>query len=275
MLKKAVAQFNGLRYFGRRKMKFLAPLLFGLAGLQLNAQHLQADASHGGGGGTSIEKSVIAPVEFNYIGRRAEHRQKAFVNMHGGWSMLLQRGQKGVDDANAHRSELGQGSHLGMQVAWFHPKGIGAGARVLVHRTRATTESQYLDPSSGTLLPQQMADDVMVAFVAPSLLGRLYSANEQMIFLFDLSIGRLFYRNHAVMGDAYTITGSTTGIHYGFQADRMITEQLSIGIGASHFFGNLRTLLRSDDQGTTIKPVYGNGPGLSRLDISLGLKWHW
>ncbi len=250
-----------------RKVSLATTCLF--FALSVSAQWSTHDGSPGSE--QTLDTTGTAHPTPDYVGRRAEHRQKFMLTLRGGWSFMTGRNHSPIEEVDSYKAALGKGHHLLAEAAYFTHKDLGVGLRMNAFRTRGgieITEWSQLGARTG-----MMSDDILTAFIGPSLYGRMYTADQNTVIMASIAMGRMFYRNKGVYFDPYTEKGSAMGVSYGFSMDRMICDKLAIGASFSHSFSTLKQLEMHTDGRKMIVPLtVAERRRLSRIDLSLGIQ---
>ena len=199
--------------------------------------------------------------------------QNMMLSFRGGWSYLAPPMEKGSDDLSDHRKDLSTGLHMSMQAVLFPSRQLGFGINADHFWTKAENEVVLYELNAvRTGLWKQ---DIVINYIGPAFYGRVLSPDQDLAFLFNLSLGKLFYRNDAVFIDPESWRGWTTGYSFGFSVDHKVARKASLGLSFNHVFGRLNQITVND--GTVKRTVILQGDdviALSRSDVALGIKWY-
>lgn len=166
------------------------------------------------------------------------------------------------------------GYHLGGDVNYFFSEALGAGVKYTVFKSQNSLDNVYYTDLDGTVIPGKMSDDLSVTFIGPSFSSRIFNVDKTNALLMSLSIGYLGYKDEKVLVTPARITGNTVGFVFEIGYDIGIAENLALGFQLSLLSGALSQIEWSDDSGTqVIKLESGQYEGLSRIDLSIGLRF--
>lgn len=90
----------------------------------------------------------------------------------------------------------------------------------------------------------------------------------------NLGLGYMGYRDDAVIIDNYTLKGGTLGISWDIGYDLGISRTFALGFQIAYLGGILTQYELSDGNTTqTVELTKGNYESLSRIDLSIGLRF--
>jgi len=168
---------------------------------------------------------------------------------------------------------LKRGYHYGADVASYFTEGLGFGLRYSASRY-GNEDDLTLIYADGTSETGTVSDKIAIHYVGPFFSTRIYSVNKQNCFVMNFGAGYIHYRNEGVAIDPLLIQGNTFGIGWDFAYDIGIAKNMALGIQASFVFGKLKEFNYSyRGQTETIKLNPGDYDNLSRIDLSLGLRF--
>lgn len=202
---------------------------------------------------------------------------KISINIDGGWSYMTAKvSDKVPSELHNYVEELKSGYHFGGDVDFFPFKYFGFGLKYSRFRTSNQLNNvSFVDSTTGQIYKGKLRDDITVQYFGPSFCARIPIVNNKVNFNSDFSFGYLSYKNNAIMYNNYMLKGKTLGLLWNFGIDYKFESSFSIGLTCAYTFGRLSQYEYSDARQTqTIKPEKEDYEGLSRIDISVGLKWN-
>jgi hypothetical protein len=192
----------------------------------------------------------------------------------GGWSYRTGRVSDQIpSDFRTYTKELKSGWHYQFDINYYLSERLGLGLKYSNYTAKNEISSIYIVQNDGTTTFGKMSDDIRIQFFGPMLSTRLLMPNNNS-FLFNLSLGYMTYKDEAVMVTPFTITGETLGIGWDIGYDLMTTPNLAVGVQLSFIIGTLIEYEVSDGITThTVKPEKESYENLSRIDLSLGIRF--
>jgi hypothetical protein len=203
--------------------------------------------------------------------------QKLRIGIYGGWSYMTAKVGSEVPSAfQQYTKDLKSGYHLGGDFSFFTSENIGLGIKHSMFRTGNELDNIYIvDPVTGQARTGKLKDDITIQYFGPAICTRVSSANKKTHFISDLSLGYLLYKNNATVIDDFTLTSGTLGLMWDFGADLSIDKNLSLGLFFAYKLGTLSQYNYDDGkQSKTIKLDKDNLENISRIDLSVGLRWN-
>lgn len=203
--------------------------------------------------------------------------QKFRIGIFGGWSYMIAKVSNDVPpDFRDYIRDLKSGYHFGGDAAYFISDYIGFGVKYSMFKTKNQLNNIYtIDTITHLVRTGMLKDDIRVQFFGPSFYTRFNSANKNTQIITDVSLGYLAYKNNATVIDNFTLTSGTVGLFWELGADFTIERNLSLGLSFSFILGSLDHYDYDDGKTTkTIKFNEDNLESISRVDLSVGLKWN-
>lgn len=198
------------------------------------------------------------------------------IGVYGGFSYMTAKLSNNIPASlTDYVNDLRTGYHLGGDLTFFVSENIGVGARYSMFRTANDPVVIYtVDARTGQIIYGLLRDDITMHFFGPTVCTRVSSANKKTHIISNFSVGYLAYRNEATLINDFTLTGSTAGLMCDIGVDVNIAKNLALGVVFAYKLGTLNQYNYQDaNQRRTIKLDKDNLESISRIDISLGLRW--
>lgn len=218
-----------------------------------------------------------AEVPVDKVKKVSGNYQKLRFGVYGGWSYITAKVNPKVPSAfQQYTKELKSGYHLGWDFSYFISESIGFGIQYSMFRTSNELDNIFVtNKETGKTRTGKLKDDITIHYFGPAVCTRLSSANKKRHFISDFSLGYLSYKNKAVLIDSFTLTGGTLGLILDLGVDFSLDKNLSLGIFLAYKIGTLNQVNRDDGiQSKTIKLDKDDLESLSRIDLSVGLRWN-
>jgi hypothetical protein len=201
---------------------------------------------------------------------------KLRVGVSGGWSYRTARTAEGMDPLmENYIDELKSGYHVSADLAYYFSEQIGAGLRYSSAFSENKANNITVTYQDGSTATGSMSDDISIAFIGPYFSSRMLNANKLNALLFNVGLGYLGYQDKSVLVDTYTIKGSTMGFSLDIGYDMSISKKLSLGVMLSMLGGTLDEYeINHRGRVTTVKLENENRENLSRIDLSVGLRFN-
>jgi hypothetical protein len=199
--------------------------------------------------------------------------QKWRIGANGGWSYLT--GNFGYNYglvSEKYIRELKSGYHVGADITYFILPYLGFGARFLRFRSQNKREINFISTQN----PIIIRDDINIHYIGPSVCTRISSPNKKVHLITNLSLGYYTFKNNASNFEDFTVTGRTYSLMYDVGMDVLLDKHLSFGL----FFGYYLAELQSANYNFgsySYTENYGrqNARNISKLNLSVGLRWNW
>lgn len=203
--------------------------------------------------------------------------QKFRVGIYGGWSNRTAKVSNSVPSAfQQYVKDLKSGYHIGEDFSYFISENIGFGAKYTIYRASNQLDNIYaVDTVTGQVRTGKLKDDITIQYFGPTICKRISSTNKKTNFISDFSLGYLSYKDNATVIDNFTLTSGTFGLFWDLGVDFSIDKNLSLGLFFSYTIGTLNQYYYDDGSKTkTIKLDQNNSENISRIDLSVGLRWN-
>jgi len=209
----------------------------------------------------------------NRIPGYQDYQKFRFV-INSGWSYRIAPVEEKLQSfIERYFKELKSGYHLSSDMQYYFTEFFGFGIKYSLYRSSNMLDNVQVTFQDGSQEVGRIKDDISIHFIGPSFYIRYLSGNKKNALYSGLSIGRLGYKNNAIIIDEYILTGKTIGITWDIGYDLSIHKNVSLGILFSYTSGTL-TEYEVDD-GSIIETVEldkENYDNLSRIDLSAGLR---
>jgi hypothetical protein len=210
-----------------------------------------------------------------------EHNEdypKFRLGVQGGWGYMISKISSDVPaDFRDYVKKLKSGYNLGFDAAFYFKQNMGIGIKYSFFHTSNSIPSVYaVDSITRKVTTGPMSDFINIHYIGPTFNSRFITDNQLFHFNFYVSLGYMSYKDDGMLITPYVITGSTVGTALGFGADWSITPALFAGVDISGIFGSLSSY--NLEEGGTTKTITlpdNQREGLSRIDISAGVRWNF
>ena len=197
---------------------------------------------------------------------------------YGGYSYMIGKINKTLDPAiKTYYKQLKSGYNFGAEANYFISEIVGLG----IGFSHFTTSNEmdnvvFYNNVTGEIKRGKIIDDISVNYFGPVLTTRFVSSNNKTQFYSSLSFGYASYENDAVLLTQFNLTSGTVAMLWSLGIDFMLDTNISLGLKASLFSGNLYEYEVFD--GTTrqtVKLEKGSYESISRIDITPSLKYNF
>jgi len=175
-----------------------------------------------------------------------------------------------TSDLKDYYTKLKLGYQLECDAIYFFSAKRGAGLKFSYFNTSQSIDKNIWLFSNGFLTQGKYAEDIMIFFAGPVFSTRINTPGSLNTFLFNVSVGYIFYKDELSSISDYTLTGSTAGFTIDLNYDRVISKRLSVGLLASVTNGSLSKITETSSSGS--QSYYWN-EGLTRVDLGVGLRF--
>lgn len=199
----------------------------------------------------------------------------AFLSFYGGLSYLTSKIPSNSDpEIEKYYKNLKWGTHYGLDIGIHINEKIGIG---FIHTVFTTTNAIniYVIDSTGNVKYGEMKNDINTKFYGPTFFITSNSATGKWVFNAAISIGYIDYVNHFTLIDRYFLKGNTIGFYYDMNFVVRLDNNIALELRTALMTGYLDQMTMDDGTNKqTINFDSGEGEGLSRLELSFGLKWY-
>lgn len=203
--------------------------------------------------------------------------QKFRIGGYGGWSYLTAKVSDNVPpNFRQYVKDLQSGYHLGADFSYFTSENIGFGIKYSMFKTGNELDNIYaVDTVTGQVRTGKLKDDITIQYFGPTICTRISSSNKKTHFISNFSLGYLSYKNNATVIDNFILTSGTLGLMWDLGVDFSIDKNLSLGLFFAYKLGTLNQFnYDNGKQNKTIKLDKDNVESISRIDLSVGLRWN-
>ena len=196
--------------------------------------------------------------------------------LHGGYSYQVAKvGDSVPYYLRNYVRKLKSGFHFSGDMCYYYSENFGFGVSSCLFKSSITIyDVQVLAPGGGVGI-SELNDNLSISYIGPVFSSRILNQSKQNAFLMKLSMGYMNYVNRRVIIDACKITGNTLGLSFELGYDFGLSENMSLGLQTTFTAGVLTQYTR--EAGSTreiIKLESGQHESLSRIDFSIGLRFH-
>lgn len=202
--------------------------------------------------------------------------QKIRIGVNGGLSYMTGKINKNLsNDIQNYYKDLKTGYNIGFDFTYFNSENIGFGLIYSLFRTsNQLSNISILDSVTGKFRTGELKDDITLHYIGPSLCTRINSFNKKTSFISNISLGYLSYQNSVTVIDNFKLNGNSLGLLWDIGMDYSIKKNLLLGIIFSYKFGTLSHVKYKDGiQIRTLNFDQNEFLNISRIDLSIGLKW--
>lgn len=190
----------------------------------------------------------------------------------GGPSLMLAENSQSMDpQLERHANELKSGGHWGFEIHHLSSKKIGYG---LIYKQFNSSNYDsnvelYLNGSSFS----GIENDIKISFIGPSIISNNLLGTKKSALVSTLSIGRLKYHNNEYIENlVFRGSKATLGMNVGLGYDFVLDKNIALGLGVHLLLGGINEL-DVELNGVTQTEDLDERVNLSRLDLSIGLRW--
>ncbi len=179
-----------------------------------------------------------------------------------------------IDQEKDYLRELKSGYQFGLDASFFISELLGFGAKLSTFRSKHSQSDLLIRLPDGSSTTVAVSDDIKMFYAGPSVITRWVPANKKGVFNSDFSLGYLNFSNFSTLdGQQLQIKGATLGLTLGLGYDFYISKNFGVGLGIGFVLGTLTKVTLNDGNTTqTVKLEEGQYEGLSRIDLSVGLR---
>ena len=168
--------------------------------------------------------------------------------------------------------KLQNGLNVGIDVNFFVANFCAIGVKYSLFR--AKNEAHDLIYNFGNYTRKgDLIDRLFIHYIAPNILFRVGKPTGKVFFIFDGSLGCLFYMNHGTDYEQYTVKGAAFGVQLIPGIELKVTEGFFVNYRVGGTIGTMnRCSLTINGQTITINDA---GERLHRLDLSIGFRYKY
>lgn len=195
--------------------------------------------------------------------------------LNAGLSYRLAKVADGVpSDFEQYVKQLKSGYHYALDLAYYFSEQGGIGFKYAMFRSKNEIDNIFVTRPDGSTDYGSLSDDIFVNFIGPYYSSRFITKSRKNSLLMNLGLGYMGYRDDAVIIDNYTLKGGTLGISWDIGYDLGISRTFALGFQIAYLGGILTQYELSDGNTTqTVELTKGNYESLSRIDLSIGLRF--
>jgi len=194
----------------------------------------------------------------------------------GGWSYRVAPISSGMSPyLEKYMKDLKSGYHYGVDLSYYFSEQLGFGLKGYNYRSKNELNNVSVTMSDGSTQYGTLSDNISISFIGPFFSTRLLDGKKRNSLLLNFGIGYMGYLDKAVLISDFTMKGSTVGLSWDIGYDIGLSKNIAIGFQLSYMIGTLTQYKLSDGINTeTIRLQQGNYEGLSRIDVSIGLRFN-
>ena len=173
-----------------------------------------------------------------------------------------------------HIKRIMNGWVYGLDGTFFMESGYGIGFR---YQTMFSSSADYavVEDDEGSYIEGTLKDDVYITFIGPLFSGRSDSKNGKHIFISNVGLGALLYKDNGTFQDyKERISGVTLGYNCNLSYSYLVTDHLSLGADLSYTTGVLKELnYTSGNLTNTVTLDKDHREGLAQIALSVGARY--
>lgn len=163
------------------------------------------------------------------------------------------------------------GFHFDTDSHWYWSESMGMGFKYSAFMAGAESRNvQIPDAGSGYL-----SEQITMHFFGPSVSNRFVSSNPKNVFVTNIAIGYMNYRN-AVGRDNqnFRMMGNTVGMAFELGYDFEVSNNTAIGLSITAYLGGLNAVnIKRGSSSQKLTLDDGDRESLSRIDFTIGYRY--
>lgn len=201
-----------------------------------------------------------------------EARDKNFrLALNGGFGYQVAKTPDGLSTfLKDYIKDLRLGYQFGGEAGYYFWPNSGIGLKSVFFYTSNKIENVLIQFEDNSQQIITLSDDIKISYVGPSYITRYYVGQKKNWVVMGISLGYLHYQNQKTDLEDYKLTGATLGTTIDLGFDLMVSENVAIGLELSVLTG---TISKFDKEGEALKLEKGSYESLSRIDVSLGIRF--
>ena len=193
------------------------------------------------------------------------------ISLYGGWSYRLGEVREPINDIKSYAKGLMSGYNISGTGSCYFNEYLGMGLIVSI--------SNYYNEASNVYTGRtfdNLSDDITIGYIAPCFALRVIG-NEKHTFLFDTSIGILWYNDRAhINSQLVKITGINMGFGFDIGYSYSIVKNIAVGVKMSLIAGYLSSyILQTKDMEQEIKLDKEDYESLSQFNLTAGIRFNF
>ena len=192
--------------------------------------------------------------------------------LYGGPSLIIAENSKNMDqELHRHADELKSGGHWGFEIHHLSSQKIGYG--VIYKQFNSSNYDSNVELTLYGSSFSGIENDIKISFIGPSIISNNLLGTKKSALVSTLSIGRLKYHNNEYIESlVFRASKATLGMNVGLGYDFVLDKNIALGLGVHLLVGGINEL---DVELNGVKQTVDldERVNLSRLDLSIGLRW--
>ncbi len=179
-----------------------------------------------------------------------------------------------IDD---YYSDLKLGTQASADIHYFFYQNLAAGLTYSFFRTSARQNDVVFDPHDGVHhIVGNISETAFVNYIAPSLMAReFFGSDKKWALTSNFSVGYAFYRNEgSLLNQNLLMTGGNVAIQAGIGIEYSLSKNIAIGLDANAFYASLGEVKLNNGYQTITQDLKDQRENLSRLNVSLGIRFY-
>lgn len=193
----------------------------------------------------------------------------------GGWSARLASIDPNLpEDQSDYQKGLRTGGIIsgGFDVYFHQYLGFGVGYTYFNTNNRMTGH-QVTNPTNGLVVTGPLVDDIGIDYLNVKMIGRYAFKQNRYVIYTHVGVGQIWYEDKQYFAGAnYQITGETYAGDLGLGLDFRLDKSIAIGFQSNLIYGHLEK--QKVDDGIGNSEINNEKYNISRIDLSLGIRWY-
>jgi len=174
-----------------------------------------------------------------------------------------------------YANELKKGFTFGLDASYLIGKSIGFGLKYNRFKAKNKLDNITVFSPNGQVFSGATSDDIGISFIGVSLYTRAFSKSFNNNFFTAFSLGKLSYVNNAVFIERFKLEGSSFGFVADVGYEIQLDKNISLGFLISFTLGSVSEFTVTHSRGRQqVKAPNGEAESLSRIDLSIGIRFH-
>lgn len=199
-----------------------------------------------------------------------------YLSAEGGWSWRISRIDENLNSfQREYLSDLMSGYHYGVSAIYYLNRGLGIGFLYDKHISKNSVQASAID-STGKTLYGELRDDISISLIAATVDFRTFSKSGKNSFHFKLGLGYCGYKDVGGFIKYGKIESSSFAMTYDFSYNIFLADHWYFAPSLAYRIGTLTSYdITVDNITRHVRLSSNNYEGLTRVDLSFGLRYQW
>lgn len=226
----------------------------------------------------TIPLDQVKKYKFNYYRPFTEY-QKWVFSINGGYSQRLAEISKNLpSNYGKHIEQLKKGYHCELDFSYYFSEHLGLGTKYSIYQSSNSQTIRepdyYFENYYNSYKDVYVKDEHTIPYIGFMFSTRFYGAKKRGTLLVNYSAGYLGYSDEGIYANkSFTIKGKTLGLALDLGYDYWILRNTALGIRISLTYGNIKEYTQKTNATKEKIKLKDEYEGLSRIDISAGLRF--